>query len=390
MYLTQAKVDALKPKHRAYTVRDGSVPGLSLRVRKNGLVTYRMSYTLAGKRRAMDLGYAVDMDLEAARAKAVEIRRTVAEGYDPEIRVSGRTLGAFVDEFYLPGYVDTRLKKKTAYDARRRLYRAILPRFKGTPLDALDRRAVREWHLTMSSTPHEANRCLALLSGIYTYAKEVEALPYDYENPTRGVRNFREKRRVRRVTSAELQRLSLTAKAWPHRESAHIVFLLLLTGCRKSEIRDLEWSDVRADLTSIELHDSKTGPRSVALSATAQKILRTRANALGGIRAAVAGAGGADTRLWGPVFPECRRRQRFEYEWRKMRDEAGLEGVRLHDLRHAFASTAHDLGVPMQQLQSQLGHKSHVTTQHYLAADDRGRQRVVAAVDKEMNRRVAG
>ena len=171
-------------------------------------------------------------------------------------------------------------------------------------------------------------------------------------NPCRGIRRYRRKGRERFLTDDELRRLSATlsahAERWP--QQVAVIRLLLLTGCRKSEILTLRWSDYREG--HLFLRDSKTGPRTVWLSQPARKVLD-------GIQR---------TGRW--VFPaSCKSKPRntswLHLCWTRTRAEAGLRDVRLHDLRHTYASLALRQGETVLAIARLLGHRSPATTLKY-------------------------
>ena len=197
----------------------------------------------------------------------------------------------------------------------------LLPNFGDRSLDRIHRAAVHTWFDRYSRTaPGGANRTLDVLRQILSHAV---ACGHITANPTRGVERNPRPKPTRFLSRAEVDRLRAALDAHrggrSGRQQAAIIRLLLLTGCRKGELVSLRWSEVAGDV--LRLTDSKTGPRTVFLNARARAILAEQPR-----------NGGAY------VFPgpadSTRARSGELSLWRKARRQAGIEDVRLHDLRH--------------------------------------------------------
>ena len=251
----------------------------------------------------------------------------------------------------------------------------LVPTFGDLPLDRIDATAVHRWFDHYSATaPGGANRVLDVLRQILSHAV---ACGYAATNPTRGVAHNPRAKRTRFLSRAEVSRLHAALDAqrgdWPGRQQAEIIRLLLLTGCRKGEIVHLRWSEVDGD--ALRLRDSKTGPRSVPLSAAAQAVLARIPRTGDWVFPVVAGA--------------SQPRSLELSVWPAVRDAAGLDGVRLHDLRHTFASHAVMRGVPLPVVSRLLGHRNprmtfryaHVGDPEIQAAAERIGAAIAAALD---------
>ncbi|MXW55984.1 MAG: site-specific integrase [Gammaproteobacteria bacterium] len=227
----------------------------------------------------------------------------------------------------------------------------IMPGFGGRPVADITRSEVRQWFGKLHATPSAANRSLPILSIIM---RQAEAYGYRPEgsNPCTRIRRYREARRERFLTTAEIRRLG---RVLADRQAAlplqvAIVRLLLVTGCRQSEIRTLQWGDYREG--HLFLRDSKTGPRTVWLSSAGRRVLDqlTRAR-----RFVFPASGGP-----GPMSTET-----LYCAWRRLRVEANLPGLRLHDLRHTYASFALRRGENLVMIGRLLGHRDPDTTLKY-------------------------
>ena len=217
-------------------------------------------------------------------------------------------------------------KARTLEVNRGYLRNQILPCFSGRPIADIDSREVRNWFTSLRATPVAADRSMPVLSVIMREAEAMGLRP-EGSNPCRGIRRYRRKGRERFLSDDELRRLSSALSAHAERKPLQIatVRLLLLTGCRKSEILTLRWSDYREG--RLFLRDSKTGPRTVWLSRPARDIFD----------------GLERIDRW--VFPAPRTvgpqgRGWLDHFWSGIRAEADLRDVRLHDLRHTHASIA--------------------------------------------------
>ena len=253
-----------------------------------------------------------------------------------------------------------RLKPSTRQRVDSALQTQLLPAFGPQPLDRISRAAVHSWFDGHSRTaPGGANRTLDVLQQILNHAARCGHLA---GNPARGVKRNRRPRPTRFLSRIELKRLHAALdthrgrRAGSGRQQADIIRLLLLTGCRKSEIVRLRWTETDGD--TVRLADSKTGPRTVWLSAPAQAVVaRQPRNGSPYVFPAPDGAPGPR-----PLEISL---------WRKVRREAGIADVRLHDLRHTFASQAVLQGVALPVVARLLGHAGERMTLRYAHVGDR-------------------
>ncbi len=234
----------------------------------------------------------------------------------------------------------------------------LLPTFGARRLDRIGRKAVHLWFDCYSRTaPAGANRTLDVLRQIFNHAV---ACGHVTTNPTRDVRHNRRLQRTRFLSRVEIDRLHEALDAHRGRGSgeqqAEIIRLLLLTGCRKSEIVHLRWSEVSEE--SLHLTDSKTGPRTVLLNVRARAVLERQPR-----------AGSAYVFPW--LADASQSRSGELSLWRKVRRQAGIADARLHDLRHTFASHAVMQSVPLPVVSRLLGHSQVRMTLRYAHVGDR-------------------
>lgn len=251
-----------------------------------------------------------------------------------------------------------RCKPSTRQRMESALRTQLLPTFGPERLDQIGSRAVHAWFDDYSrSAPAGANRILDILKQIFSYAVECGHLD---ANPAVGVKHNPRPRVTRFLSRDEVARVHAALDAHRGRGSgqqqAVIIRLLLLTGCRKGEIVSLRWREVEGGV--LRLADSKTGPRTVFLSRTAQAVIDRQPR-----------TGSAY------VFPSLedgsKPRSSELSLWRKVQRETGLKDVRLHDLRHTFASHTVIRRVPLPVLSRLLGHSRDRMAMRYAHVGDR-------------------
>ena len=251
-----------------------------------------------------------------------------------------------------------RCKPSTRRRTERAIETQLLPSFGNLPLDRIQPSAVHVWFDRYSQTaPGGANRTLDVLRQMMNHAA---ACGHITANPTRGVRRNPRRKPTRFLSRSEVDRLHAAVDRHrgrgSGRQQAEIIRLLLFTGCRRAEIVRLRWSEVDGD--ALRLSDGKTGPRAVVLNAPARAVLARQ------------------PRTGSPyVFPSPADSSRSRSDdlslWRKVRREAGIPDVRLHDLRHTFASHAVMQSVPLPVVSRLLGHARAGMTLRYAHVSDR-------------------
>ncbi|MCY3753486.1 MAG: site-specific integrase [Alphaproteobacteria bacterium] len=347
--LTAARIEALRPRKTTRDIRDAELRGFGVRILPTGGKRYFVQCQHCGERVWKIVGDVGSMSIEEARASAAEMIAAIRRGGETPHRPDETLFEAVAERAF---HRHERVWKPGTLAVNRCYLRnQLLPHFAGRPIAAIDRQEVRRWFALLRATPVAADRSMPVLSVIM---KEAEAMGLRPEgsNPCRGIRRYRRKGRERFLSDDEIRRLSERLSAhearWP--EQVALIRLLLLTGCRKSEILTLQWSDYR--IGHLFLRDSKTGPRTVWLSSPARVVLD-----------------GLERRgRW--VFPASQGdRPRsitwLERFWFMVRAEAELEDAHLHDLRHTMASLALRRGETVLAIGRLLGHRKPETTLKY-------------------------
>ncbi|MCY3989076.1 MAG: tyrosine-type recombinase/integrase [Gammaproteobacteria bacterium] len=352
--LTDARVRALKPRNTVRDVRDGKLRGFGVRVLPSGARRFFIHCQHRGERVWKIVGDAGSMSIAEARTVAAEMFAAIRRGEEAPAS-PGETLFEAVAETAFRRH-ERLWKPGTLYVNRCYLRNRIMPHFAGRPVAAIDRQEVRNWFARLRATPVAADRSMPILSVIMREAEAMGLRP-EGSNPCRGIRRYRRRGRERFLSDDEIRRLSARLAAhearWPGQVT--VIRLLLLTGCRKSEILTLRWSDYREG--RLFLRDGKTGPRTVWLSEPARAVLD-----------------GLERKgRW--IFPASRgdrprSKTWLDRFWFTVRAEAELEDTHLHDLRHTVASLALRRGETVLAIGRLLGHRKAETTLKYIHLAD--------------------
>ena len=361
--LTKRGVEKLEVLDADYIVFDSEVNGFGVRVLPSGRKSYLVQYRSGGRTRRIAIGQHGAVTVEGARKRAKELLGSVAAGQNPAEVIAlqrGAPTVASVGARFLREHVALRCKPRTASEYRRALELFIYPAMGNHRIVDVTRADIARLHHGARHIPYQANRTLGVLSKMFTLC-EVWGLRPDGSNPCRHVPKYREEKRERFLSGPELRRLGDTLARIEAEglEPAPVIAafrLLLLTGCRLGEIQTLQWSFVTARY--MDLPDSKTGARRVPLPPAARAILDALPRQEGNpyvITGTVPGQPISD----------------LQKPWRRIRAEADLPDVRIHDLRHTYASNAVADGMPIQMVGKLLGHTQLQTTMRYAhLADD--------------------
>ncbi len=352
--LTDARVKALRPRKTAYDFRDAKLRGFGVRILPTGRKRFFVQSQRRGERIWKIIGDADSTGIAEARAHATETLAAIRKDESAPARPE-ETLFEAVAETVFDRYAHV-WKAGTLNVNRCYLRNQLLPYFAERGIADIDGRDVRNWFASLRATPVAADRSMPVLSVIMREAEAMGLRP-EGSNPCRGIRRYRRKGRERFLSDEEIRRLSdrLTANEARYPQQVAIVRLLLLTGCRRSEILTLRWSDYREG--HLFLRDGKTGPRTVWLSRPARDILDMLGRKSGWVFPAPR-TDGPRNKVWLDKF------------WYRVRAEAGLGDVRLHDLRHSHASFALRQGETVLAIARLLGHRNPQTTLKYTHAAD--------------------
>jgi integrase len=363
--LTKRVVDGITANGADLKIFDSQVPGFHVRVKPSGSKSYALKYRASGRQRNVTIGRHGLITPDQARSEAFRLLAAISDGDDPSAErksaLKDPTLEQFWEE-YLERHAIPRKAPGSVKEDRNlwRLY--IRPPLGHIKVNAITRQDITRLHASRRSTPYGANHMLCLLSKMMNLAVDWD---YRSDNPCRGVKKFHEEPRSRYLTAAERDRLSRALEQEPDQVGAIAIWLCRLTGARKGEVLQARWYqfDLAARMPMWQIPASSTKQKRVnrkPLSKLAATML-----AEWKARCPPSEAGwvipGRD--------PEMRRAD-LNGPWRRVRKRAGLDDVRLHDLRHDFASIAVSQGSSLEIIGRYLGHSSIQTTQRYAHLQD--------------------
>jgi len=359
--LTVRSVEAIKPDATDVIVWDSEIAGFGCKVTPKGKRSYFLYYrTKEGQQRRPAIGAHGPMRPEAARDVARRWLADVAQGRDPsQARTQDRAAPTVRDlcSRYMAEHAETRKKDSSIRNDRRLIDAHVLPALAAKKVASVTRADIAGLHHALRATPYEANRMLAMASKMFSLAERWGLRP-DNSNPAKNIDRYREEKRERYLTSAEVARLwqvlnsdAAAAKASPAAIAA--VKLLMLTGRRLNEVLGLKWVWVDLDAKLLRLPDTKGGRLTVSLADAAVALLSELKKNAGDHAYVIPGA------VKGKSLVNLQK------PWRALRAIAGLDDVRIHDLRHTFASIGAGMGMSLHMLGRLLGHTQAATTSRY-------------------------
>ncbi len=411
--ITKRLVDAAQPGDRTYRLWDSELKGFGLKVTPAGaktyIATYRAGTGRAAPQREYTLGRHGVLTPDQAREEARRILSAARLGTDPQgerKRLRGERTVAQLCDLYLEEGASGKKATTLATD-RYRIEAHIKPLLGRKPLSAVTagdvERFMRDVAAGKTAVDRQrlgpraytqprggkgtASRTVGLLGGIFAFAVRHKLRP---DNPVHGVARYKDGRSERFLSAQELARLgeAIEAAGLEGRNAMGLAVIRLLTttGARKGEIEALRWDEVDFERSALRLSDSKTGAKVVAIGAPALALLSELAAKAEAEREALAIEAKAEGKTVPPpspyVFPASRGEAGHwtgtKKVWEAVRAKAGLADVRLHDLRHTYASLAIGAaggGQSLAIIGKLLGHKDVRTTARYAhLADDPVRQ----------------
>jgi integrase len=361
MRITKREVDGIRPPATGeFKLWDQELRGFGLRVRAGGTRSYILQYRNAeGRTRRLTVGLCGRLTPEEARRMARQLLAAVERGEDPTQDLQDNRRAPTVAEFavqYMELHARPKKKPRSVEkdEAILRLY--IVPVLGARKLSAITAADVARLHRDLGAHPVQANRVIALLSKMCSLAELWEMRPRG-SNPCRGLRRYAEKRRERFLSYSEFSRLGevlavIEAEGKEPPSAILAIRLLALTGARRDEILTLRWEYVDLERGVLRLPDSKTGAKTIPLGTAAAQLLAAAPRI-------------KDNPYVCPGRRQGGRLVDLQSPWERFRERASLAGVRLHDLRHSWASTGAASGLGLPILGKILGHLHPITTHRY-------------------------
>jgi integrase len=357
--LTERSVAALGSAEKEYLVFDTEIAGFACRVSPKGRKSFCIQYRNEGgrsRRFKIGRGFHPEIKVEWARREAKQKLGEAAGGQDPSSDRREKRKAPTVQDLH-DDYFELHAPKKRESSLRHdraNWANHLLPRFGSRKVRDVTRSDIEALHGALSEHPYQANRVLALASKALALAV---AWGWRDDNPAAGVQRFHEGHRERFLDDDEIERLGVVLNTWPDRRIADVIRLLLVTGARRGEVLGMRWQDLKLESgtwTKPSAHTKQNRTHHGLLSADAVSILRKRFIAVD--RHAVF------------VFPGNRPDQplkEIKKSWQKIREQADLHDVRIHDLRHTFASLLASDGTSLHIIGQLLGHTQVATTARY-------------------------
>ena len=360
--ITKRQVDALSPGETAW---DSELAGFGVRCQRRDKV-YVLKTRVAGRQRWFTIGkHGAPWTPDTAKREALSLLGSIARGEDPSAVRTRKGQSPTVQDLadlFLREHVGPKRKRRTEGLYRDYLERLVLPRIGTMLASEVSHSDIARLHHEWRSTPYQANRIIAVLSKMFSFAEQRGLVP-DGTNPCRRIEKYREQARDRFLTQAEIVRLGQALIQAEERRTTSpqviaAIRLLLFTGARLSEILTLRWEYVDLERAMLFLPDSKTGRKAITLNTPACDVLRSIPR-LEGNPWVIAGNKHGEHLV------------NMQKPWRAIRKSAALEDVRIHDLRHTFASIAAASGASLPIIGKLLGHAQAATTERYahLGAD---------------------
>jgi len=374
------------PKEGSLIQWDSEIKRFGVRIAAVGAVTFILEYRFNGTQRRYTIGRYPEWTATAARDEALELKKKIRNGIDPlEERHKHNTEPTldYLAKDYLERYAQAHKRPSSVRDDRRMLDKIILPKLGKMRITAVVTRDIEKLHTSLKATPYQANRVKALLSKMFNLAMKWKLRP---DNPAREIPTFHEDQRESFLTIEQMQKLREAIERYPDASARNALLLLMLTGSREAEVLKATWEQFdlqRGVWTKPSHHTKQKKTEHVPLSPETRKLLDSM----------------APEHLSGPLFPGTKgkgkdgkvtgsdRRVSLKRPWVQVCRAAGqvevIKGkgkrrtitrykptLRIHDLRHNFASHLANKGVSLQVVGGLIGHTQIRTTQRYSHLQD--------------------
>jgi integrase len=350
-----------------YIYWDVALPGFGLRKFPNGRGSYVCTYRIQMRKRLVDLGRSDAMTLEQARRRARSYFGAAADGKDPRSNIDQMRATPTVRELtesYVNGHA--RLKKKTWKTDEAYLNQLLIPKFGAHLASSITRADIANIHTDIGKKhPYTANRFISIIRKMYNVGRHLGMIPEEIRNPGTEIVPFAEKKRRRYVTPVEMPSLVAAIDEDPNEFAGHALWLLLLTGVRRSEILTAKWSDVDWDNRTLYIGKTKNGDPVLAPLSRAAIVRLNRIPRFDDNPYIICGDIPGEPLVY------------LDSMWRRIRKKTGFHDLRIHDLRRTVGSWLVRDGASLHLVGAVLNHKDQKTTAGYAYFETEDRQRAL-------------
>ena len=374
----QKMIQKLKPPDEGhFIIYDGALDGFGVRITAAGVISFVLDYYAHGRKRRFTIGRWPEWSADAARNEATDLRKEIREGGDPlqeRDRSRNERLVSDLAKDYLERHALKNKRPSSIRNDRQMLNGIVIPHLGRLTLSGVGRRDIESLHHSLKATPYRANRVLSLLSKMFSLAI---AWKWRLDNPASGIPRFHEDRRETWLSKEQLDELEKALDAYPAKDAANVLRLLILTGAREGEVLSATWDQfdlVRAIWTKPSHHTKQKRIEHVPLSNVALAVLKEMAKHKKGpflfpgrgtkkARVSIRRAWVQVCKAAGLAIPVKVKGKRKELtRWKP--------SVRIHDLRHTFASHLVSRGESLHIVGKLLGHTQPQTTARYAHVAD--------------------
>ena len=358
MKLTKKNIDAFKyegPAPRRDARWDDEIAGFGIRIYPSGRKTFILSYRVNNQKRQLTLGDFGILTLHEARNMARQELVNVLKGIDPLKKKTQASKAQTMKDFcsmYLEKYA--KIHKKSWQEDERRINRHIIPKWGNQALKNISRTDIASFHTHIGKTaPYEANRILRLLSKMFDLASQWNIIDESLSNPAKKIRLFKEEKRDRWLKPTELPPLKEALDQESNKVAVNAIWLYLLTGVRKSELLQAKWEDIDWERKELKIPQTKSGRiHYIPLSESACELLKSIVPV-------------KDSSYILPGQIKGKPLVNITKPWKRVCLKAGLEKIRLHDLRRTVGSWLAQSGNSLHLIGKILNHSNQSTTAIY-------------------------
>ena len=369
--INERLIQSLKIPSNKYKIYwDEKIVGFGIRITNNNARSFVLRYVIDGREKKYTIGKYPDLTSTAAREIAIKLRGEIIKGFDPlDNRKKAHNLPTIKE--FAAEYIklkENALRPTTVREYKRILDKNIIPKFGNYKITSITRKDVETFHNSLSDKGYMANRILQLLSSIFMTAQSWSLIS---SNPAENIKKFKEEKREEFLSDGQISSLIRILNQEQSQINASAIKLMLLTGSRKSEVLSARWQDFDLSRNMWIKPASLTKQNKISnipLNAEAIKILRELKKGIISDKdlKEISGETMVSNSQYLFYNPKTKTHiQDIKRFWQSVCEKADLKNIRIHDLRHTFASILVNSGVGLEVIGKLIGHSNASTTQRY-------------------------